>query len=109
MFRRKSTPPPIEFDYLISLEENSLDIVLLNPIYLQGARIDEFHFEYSYFFDWLKRNGMNIRINNTYDTISDTMTHSVIYVGYEEYPDVGNFQVKQQILKFLNDYQKNTL
>lgn len=108
MFRRKS-PPPIEFDYLISIEENSLDIVLLNPIYIQGTRIDELHFEYSYFFDWLKRNGMNIRVNNTYDTISETTTHSIMTVGYEEYVDVENYQMKHQILKFLNDYQKNTL
>jgi len=98
-----------DFVFLISEQEDSLDIVFNKPIFVNGAKVNELNFQFSYYWSWLVSNKMNLRIENKYDEISETMTQSARVVDKEQYLSLTQAQHKMQITKFINDYKNKSL
>ncbi len=98
-----------DFVFLISEDEDSLDIVFTKPIYINGVKVNELNFQFSYFWDWLIRNQLNLRIENRYDEISETTTQTARIVDKEQYLTLTQAQHKTQITKFINDYKNKSL
>jgi hypothetical protein len=95
-----------EYHFLISAQENTIDIVLKYPISIFGKNISEFTFELDYFYRWVQKNGMNIRFENRYDAISETTSHNARTISLFEYIELPPEQIRIHISKFINDYQK---
>ena len=98
-----------DFVFLISEDEDSLDIVFTKPIYINGVKVNELNFQFSYFWEWLIRNQLNLRIENRYDEISETTTQTARIVDKEQYLTLTQAQHKTQITKFINDYKNKSL
>ena len=106
MFKLFKEKKEQELLYLISIQDNTLDIVLKYPICIQGENISELTFELHYFFNWVIQQGLNLRIEVTYDSISETRRHFAKLVNFSEYFELPQEQIKNHISKFLNEYQK---
>lgn len=98
-----------DFVFLISEDEDSLDIVFTKPIYINGVKVNELNFQFSYFWDWLVMNQLNLRVENRYDEISETTTQTARIVDKEQYLTLTQAQHKMQITKFINDYKNKSL
>lgn len=98
-----------DFVFLISDQENYLDIVFNKPIFVSGVKVNELNFQFSYYWSWLVSNKMNLRIENKYDEISETTTQSVRVVDKEQYLSLTQTQHKMHITKFINDYKNKSL
>lgn len=96
---------PQKFSFLISTEEETLDIVFDKPIQIGGKKVNELSFEFEYFWTWILEKKLNIRVENTYDPITETTTQSVRFVEKNDYLELSHEQQKKHIIKFINDYK----
>lgn len=106
MIRIKKKEKPLYF--LISVDEGTLDIVSQDPIEIDGVQVHEFSFELSYFWDWVVRRALNIRVENRYDKISETTTQTVRVVGMDDYMKLTEDQHRNHIRRFINEYKNQT-
>lgn len=110
MFLKKK-PTSTSFEFLITPDENTIDIVLLKPILIGKEYISEFNFQYDYFFDWLVKQGLNIRRETKHDSIANITIQTIRVVTKEEYllPQLFDQNiVKEHILAFINHYKTIT-
>jgi hypothetical protein len=105
--RMKITKP--SFSFLISTEEETLDIVFDKPISVGRLKINELSIQFDYFWSWILENRLNIRIETTFDPIAETTTQTIRFVDKSEYLDLSYEQQKTHINKFLIDYKKQSL
>lgn len=106
MIRIKKEKP---LSFLISVEEETLDVVMGEPIKIDGVEVTEMSIDLSYYWDWVVRRGLNVRVENTYDEISETTTHSVRKVDKQGYLGLTPYEHSTHIKRFIKEYKNQSI